>query len=342
MRVNGVISEALKKSGNQTVWTDLITHFKKKQTPPILLWGPTGCGKTCGVKECADICGLKIYEIEPSVLDSTEDLKKWLYNITGSKTLLGPRMILVDIVEGIDPSYISIFEAFIKKNTVLQTPIVFIMDNAYNLSLRNFINLIPIKMRCYRPNAIYCTSLAKASFGKHIPLSIIQQSAQHCGGNIRNLKCRILNSGNYVFFHESDDSLSLFESTNKFLTNKLCPEKWILCADKNSLNHLIYDNYPLFLSSDIHNVARMSEELSQNSRNQYYEELHYDILNNGNLLKLLCNFTYAPKMILEPKPIMKLLKPVRSKDDYLNSFSRLHIPPLLLDPEIFYIDKNPT
>ena len=340
-RVNGVISEALKKSGNQNVWTDLIAQFKKKHTSPVLLWGPTGCGKTSGVKECADICGLRIYEIEPSVLDSTEDLKKWLYNISGSKTLLGPRMILVDIVEGIDASYISVFESFVKKKTELQTPIVFIMDNAYNFQFRNFVNLIPIKLRCYRPTSSYCANLAKLTFAKQIPISVIQKDAQHCGGNLRNLKCRLLNSGNFVFFHESDESLSLFESTNKFLTNRLDPEKWILCAEKNSLTHLIHDNYISFLS-DVDKIAQMSEELSYNSINSFHDDLQYDIFNNGCMLRLLCDFQTTPKMVLESKPTIKLLKPIETRDDYLHSFSRLHIPSLLVDPEKFYIDKNPT
>tara|TARA_B100000945_G_scaffold271800_1_gene233928 strand:- start:3661 stop:5049 length:1389 start_codon:yes stop_codon:yes gene_type:complete len=246
-KINGVLSEEFKYC-NGKVWIDLLSEFKNNSHSPVLVWGPTGCGKTCGVKKISDICGLRVYEIEPSVLESTDVLYKWLISITQSKTLLGPRVILIDCVEGIDSTYISVFEKFLKKYSTFSVPIVFIADDAYKINLRSLFTLIKKKLKCFRPNIYGCVDFAKNTFAKHKTRDYIETHAKFCNGDIRNLKRRILNDGINTFFENGDDSLSLFESTNNFLIGKLPFYKWIQCSTAASLTKIIFDNYLSFLS----------------------------------------------------------------------------------------------
>ena len=117
------LTNLLEKSGNASVWTEVLKELNKASMSPLMIWGPTGCGKTEGCKDCARLCGLQVFEIEPSILHESDTLRKWLLNITMQKTLLGPEMILIDSVEGMDPIYLKVLENFVKNKT-FSVPIV--------------------------------------------------------------------------------------------------------------------------------------------------------------------------------------------------------------------------
>jgi hypothetical protein len=365
-RVRGVLSHALKYSGNGPIWTDVMNAIDCKLCKPFLVWGPTGVGKTFGVKDIADSCGLRVYEIEPSILSSTENLKKWLNHITQSKTLLGPRLILVDVLEGFDVSFLSIFEKFVKKNPQMTVPVVFIADDAFDMSLKNLFAQLPTKFRLFKMNSQRCYAFAKQTFARVPPndLSIglmaswdeiVKKACEECDGNLRNLKCRLTSAtiqlnhyikyggaiptcvSNNIYFEDMDESLSLFETTNRFLTGYVEVNTWTQCADKATLLHLVGDNYLRFLS-DMDNVCKVSEELSSSHMlsYNYHQNFDYDLMVCGLQLKNVCNFDSVPKMTLLSKPRMKRLKSISNVHEYRHSFSRLDTSLLLLDSEIFY------
>lgn len=331
--VNCELSDVLKYSGNGRVWQMLLDTLVQKVTEPILIWGPTGCGKTCGVNECATICGLRVYEIEPSILDSTRDLETWLHNISGTKTLLGPRMILVDVIEGIDSSYIHIFQKFLKKNEKLAVPMVFIADNAYHLPLRYLFASIPTKLRCYKPNADRCAHFARLVMdsAKLMSSDRILEYANECDGDLRTLKRKIVGS----FVHHKDESLSLFESTRQLLCNQLGVDKWVLCGDRASILHILSDNYATLID-DLDSLVNMSNALCSTG---FEEDLFF--------LGLCLRVCYKrdgdfPRMTLHSHRSKNVLQPINDLNSYRLSTSRLYTPTLLVDPQTFYIVKNRT
>ena len=60
-RIRGILSDALKYSGNSKVWNDVMQHIEVKQCPPFLVWGPTGVGKTFGIKDIANAFVVCVY-----------------------------------------------------------------------------------------------------------------------------------------------------------------------------------------------------------------------------------------------------------------------------------------
>ena len=337
-RIVAPLTELLLNSGNGKAWQALHSEFQRKKSRPVIVWGPTGVGKTTGVKACADLCGLRVYEIEPSILDSTENLKKWLTHICAQedsvRTLLGPRMVLVDIIEGFDTAYVEVFEQFLKKNTSTKVPIVFIFDTIYNLPLKNIVSRIDKKIRCFKPYFDRCLYFAKRLNQKvpelHISNTDLQKHATNCNGNLRTLKCLIFNRDNTMFFSKKDATLSMFESIQEFLTGTLDFDMWIQCSEKKSMMHLITDNY-CTLVTNMEKTATMSELISSGDCFRWEDLENYELMQAGIGLKILWNSQKEiPKMTLGSRPHVLNLHPPQNAEEYELRASRLYIPKILI------------
>lgn len=323
-RCKGILPEWLKFSGNYKVWSDLIEEMNRSKLPPLLLWGPTGSGKTRGVKDCATACGLRIFEIEPSVLDSTESLKKWVINIVSSKTLLGPRALLIDIIEGFDESYILVFESILKKMLSFTIPVIFIADTIHNYTFKNLFSLIPTKLRIYRQCPEKCVKFAKLTFAKNIHDNILDSYAATCNGDLRKLRQAI--QGNYYF--ETDESLSLFGSTKNMVLGQLDVDRWTICSEEHSLKRLIWDNY-INLSTDLDKLSDFASILGDYTHID--DSMKMSIYSCGLNLKVLYEKTYStfPKMTLYPNVPRKIFRRIETYEDHVMKSYNLDIPELL-------------
>jgi hypothetical protein len=319
----GVLPQHYEQNYNCKMWRDFLDHLNRKKHQPILVWGPTGCGKTYAVKECIKACGMRLFEIEPSLLDSTEKLQKWCNNILSSKTLLGPRAIVIDVIEGFDESFIRIFESILKKQLSFSIPLVFIADTLYNLQLKSIFGLIPVKFRILPQNDYRCAQFAKATFAKHKSIDLINKKSKGCNGNLRKLKYKL----NGIFYSDMDESLSLFTSTQDMLMKKLSVEKWTKSAEKTSLCHLIYENYPNTIK-DIEHFCQMSDTLTLNMCNSIIDFEPYIW---GAQWQLNHKDEHM-KMSMTPKIFQTAQSHLPStSEEYLLRFSRLHMPELLKD-----------
>ena len=370
-RVRGVLTPDLKFSCNYKIWNGILDHIcQQKCIEPFLLWGQTGSGKSTGLTKIANLCKLRVYLIEPSVTQTLEGLKRWLNDITGSKTLLGPRMIIIDVVEGLDTSFISIIEQFLKSHkTKLKVPIAVIIEDAYNYNLKSLINIFDLKYRCYRPSPEKCAEFAKMTFAPEKTESDLIQYAEKCNCDLRCLKnmvgfskrpsvytshihvkliikqyqvkVRLKNHRGFFTDINSNFTSSVFESTNKLLLGTLHIENWQKSAEKQSLLNVITDSY-LNLLTTIEDAEIMAEYLlCTHEMNLMNDEFHYDSFIAGSSLKMMTNFeTLVPKLTMTSKPLKKLLKPIKSAYDYQLSFSRLQSSQQILGHETFYIDRN--
>lgn len=328
-RCKGMLPENLKMTSNAKAWSELMHQFNQSRLHPILVWGPTGCGKTRGVKDCATMCGLRIFEIEPSVLDCTEDLRKWISNVTSSKTLLGPRALLVDIIEGFDQSFISVFQSILKKEVLFSIPVVFVADSLHHLPLKNLFSLIPTKIRLFLLNPDNCVTFAKYTFAKNIPKEIVQRHAAKCHGDLRKLKNMINNK----FYHDADASLSLFSSTNAMLLGALSLEHWIVSAEVDSLKRLLWDNYVSF-ATDLDKISDFA--MCMGTREILNDPLEFYIVSCGLHFKSLYTGTHPlPKMTLTSSIPQKRVCPVETLDDYTLQSYFLDIPKQLQSREMF-------
>jgi flagellar biosynthesis GTPase FlhF len=106
-RVMNKLPFFLKHGGNAKSWETIAQQVHKSRV--ILLYGPTGVGKTKGVYDIAlHMLGLSVFEMNASMAVSTVELRQKLLHVMRSKTLLGARLVLVDDLEAFDESYISV------------------------------------------------------------------------------------------------------------------------------------------------------------------------------------------------------------------------------------------
>lgn len=345
-RRKGFVPEWLRCGGNSKSWNELIEEMNKNQLGPIVIWGPSGSGKTCGVKDCASACGLRVFEIEPSVLDSTENLSKWFLNIVSSRTLLGPRALLIDIIEGFDESYIHLFEKILKKHKTFNIPVIFIADSIYSTySLKKLFSLISRKIRIYTQCKEKIVRFAKMTFAHNYMMEIIDAEAEYCDGNIRKLHNRLkseyfvkLNDNNKtnrsLFSLFSDDGAkSLFSSTQMMLLGKIDIEKWTMASDHNSLKRLMWDNY-LSFSTNLDSICEFASFMSE----YYVRDDDYYMYTCGLYFKHISNIeTTVPRMTLTStiKKNSQYSKKISTYNDYLMQSSFLYMPELLKDHQTY-------
>lgn len=328
-RRRGALPEHLHKSNNGRAWEELMVELYRGRLGAILVWGPTGCGKTRGIKECANACGMRVFEIEPSLLDSTEALRKWVLNIVASKTLLGPRAILIDVLEGYDETYIRVFEQILTKQTAFTVPVIFVADSMYNYTLKSLLTLIPTKLRLFRPSIDKCVQFASMTFAKNLPKTVIEYEAQFCHGDLRILKQRLQprqRDESYTFA-DAEDSLSLFATTQDMLLGKADIERWLMCSESGSLKRLVYDNYHALSDDKMDDLYKVPELLGTND----LVDTHGMFLCAAGLqLKQLNVHTKIPKLTLVANPPKITRTLATTLAEHQIRASQLDMPSLLL------------
>ena len=74
-----------------------LAWVKGERRPPLLVWGPTGTGKTALAHAIASEFGWEIFEFNASDLRDEASVSKTLANSISSSTISGaPRLILID------------------------------------------------------------------------------------------------------------------------------------------------------------------------------------------------------------------------------------------------------
>jgi hypothetical protein len=321
-RQYGFLRDHLKFGGNGVAWSNFIKHINKPSSSASLVWGPTGSGKTHGIKDCASACGLRVYEIEPSSTDGLERTKVYLNSITSSKTLLGPRLILIDVIEGFDQEFVKIFESFLAKDVKFSIPVVFVADSIYNFALKKLFSLIPEKIRLFKPYPERCTSFAQMTFASNIDMRKIQKESELCDGNLRILKRSLIHKN----FCSADEYPNLFVGTTDLLLKKSSIDIWEKCGDRSSIQHLIFDNY-LSWFEDLSKISDLSDFMGEKTELNNYAQHIYEW---GMYLRLYANeFTHDSRMTMNPKLPKKVIKRVNVHQDYLDLQSRLFVPECL-------------
>src|SRR3989338_5746090 len=79
-----------------------IHDYKKQKKKALLVYGPTGCGKTVAIYAVADELGLEIVEVNASDFRNEEGLNSIVGNAISQYSLFSKsKVILVDEIDGI-------------------------------------------------------------------------------------------------------------------------------------------------------------------------------------------------------------------------------------------------
>lgn len=244
---------------NAERWKEVHAWMGKKGEKAMMVWGPVGCGKSFSVRLCAKARGLSVYELTPSAVESPKDLDVWIRHVRRSKTLLGPRIVLVDDVEGFDASYLVPLSSIAFEEGEGMCPLVLTCSNLYDPFLRSFRSLPSV--RCKRPTLPDCLSLCPYLVPKkkeeETTLSegpCRRSLCEKARGDLRQLSFFLSGLDSSVDERHS----SVFETTSH-LVLRSDVDAW-LRHDTGLLRRVLYDSFPSF--STLEEASSLSSAFS--------------------------------------------------------------------------------
>lgn len=213
-------------------------NFKYSGKKAVLIYGPSGVGKTLSVYALADEFGFELVEINSSQNRAKDEIEKILGQACVSKSLLGgKKLILIDDVDCLsrkDKGMVSSIANIIKKT---KAPVILTSQNPWKaglLGLRNYCTLIKfekistlqifkyLKYICKNENLpvgdAVLTKIAENSNGDIRAaindLSVISKGDLSPSLNKRNIEVSIFDALNSIFKKRSLNCISAFECVN--------------------------------------------------------------------------------------------------------------------------------
>mgnify|MGYP001288786691 CR=1 FL=1 len=236
-----ILSSNLKQLGNQKACTDLIVHlYGDSSYVPILVHGPTGCGKTLGVQECLRIMGLHCTLLDGSAPDDPNELKIWMDQVLMNSTLEEKQkgVLFIDDFESFTEKGREVILKYVKKNSKNRNPMIITCTNLYSYDLKQLQQEFRSKptVRFWPPRKDVIESFFKR---KGYTQPIIEKFSTT--SDLRAIE------NSLKWYHKFrgilstvDKSYNIFEKTNRLLVKKY--DNTSNAYFDNSLVRVVYDN----------------------------------------------------------------------------------------------------
>lgn len=95
------LPSSLQSLGNGTSWQKVLDHLRTDVTSrrPLVVWGPTGCGKSRGVAELLTAMNYRVVTLDGSDGDDTNQLVTWIKRTRDVKIARGATALVLDDFE---------------------------------------------------------------------------------------------------------------------------------------------------------------------------------------------------------------------------------------------------
>ena len=160
-----------------------------KAAKPLLLYGPSGTGKTAAVHALAYMNGFELFELNASDYRDGEKLRRTVIPAAGSRGLFGKTiLILLDEIDELstrlDSGAQSVIRELVSKS---RQPVIFTAEDYWDQKISFLRNSVE-KLEFHKPSAAeisrLLTSIAKKE-GIEIDDGIIAELAKRSGGDVR-------------------------------------------------------------------------------------------------------------------------------------------------------------
>lgn len=292
-------SDALPKfqrvGGNEKVWQRFVEVVRGKRSNLVMLHGPHGCGKSRGLIEvCNTTLGMHVYEVNAANVLGVDETVRKISSVCQTKTLLGPRAVLLDDIEGFDETYISAFTSMIKRRKEDDGLLVVTCCDPF---ARSIVGLRAVtafeRLRMYEP-----TVKAMAQAAQLVRTDVCQDTlrryATDAGGNFHQLDLRLrmhTSKAQLTSKMKPDAHVGLFDTTQQLVTRAAEVEDWIRSAEGSVLVNILANNaVELALRGDdstsLERASAMSDFISSTCGFVEEEKLHVLGLAARSLLKV--------------------------------------------------------
>lgn len=281
IRLITTLPKGIRTLGNSKGWQMVLNHLKDYHTKhkPLVLWGPTGCGKTFGVRELLYAMKYRIVELDGSDGEDTNQLITWVKRVRDIKVLQGPTAILLDDYESFTEDARKRMATMLKntKDTNL-APIIITCTQFKEPRLRDL--HIFHNIRLFSPNEHVCKEwFDKNGFilqtNKSGSFQQVQcfpkhgwDSREQCHlvtGDLRRITIALQWKAltKHALFADGTNTpfLNSFQATQHLLLRKTNASRWAAGAEPRDAD-LIREHIPKYVNEDIDVLADVLDYLS--------------------------------------------------------------------------------
>lgn len=256
-RTSSTTPQYLSAGGNGKAWEKMIQYLRNEPYKPIILSGPCGSGKTFGVNCIStNVLGYTVYEVNASSVCTPDEMENKIRHVSSTKTLLGPRLILVDDIEGFDSIYVHRLVRILQQRNTGDGPIVITCIDIYDPKIKMLREIGLTKVQMFVPSIDAMKQAYKKSANKYPPC-IVAKHAIESNGNFHQLSLRLktyalslcaknaMSEGKEVHINSNpDEHTDLFSTTQGLLQRESSVETWMRTAEPHILIHIIHSNHP--------------------------------------------------------------------------------------------------
>lgn len=225
-------------------------HIRNNTRDPLVIWGPTGCGKTCGVRVLFEALQYRIVELDGAEADDTRQLVTWITRTRDAKNML-PTALLIDDFESFTPDARSAVVRHLK-STPGDSPVIVTCTQLRQPDMKGLTGFRDIRL--YAPNEHVCEEWFRRcgvrigrwdgsswTIVRHVPTNYRAPPS----GDIRQQRIRLeweATTGKRLGV-EAALFQNAFDAVRRLLLRKVSPTRWAAGAEPRDAS-LVQEHLP--------------------------------------------------------------------------------------------------